>query len=183
MPQLINCSNWWCSTPLGDTKDDVITALAQRVADAGRSDNPDGLADDAFAREAKSATGMPGGLAIPHCRSEHVTESTLVFARLAPPIDFGAKDRPADLVFMIAAPASGDQEHMKLLTKLARALVRPEFTGALRSAATNAEIVALVSDVVSPEGAAAPRPPHPRHLRPNRPKPLRPPLGLTPHRR
>ena len=83
---------------------------------------------DAFAREAKSSTGMPGGLAIPHCRSEHVTESTLAFARLSPPIDFGAKDGPADLVFLIAAPASGDQEHMKLLTKLARALVRKEFT-------------------------------------------------------
>ena len=132
VPQLINEQLVVLDQALGDTKDDVIVALAQRVADAGRSDNPDGLANDAFAREAKSATGMPGGLAIPHCRSEHVTESTLVFARLAPPIDFGAKDQAADLVFMIAAPASGDQEHMKLLTKLARALVRPEFTSALR---------------------------------------------------
>src|SRR6476620_2902566 len=129
----------------GDTKDDVIKALAGLVAADGRSTDAEGLAGDAFAREAKSVTGMPGGLAIPHCRSEHVFEPTLVFARLAPPVDFGAKDGPADLVFMIAAPAAGDQEHMKLLTKLARALVRKEFTEALRSATTNAEIVALVS--------------------------------------
>jgi PTS system fructose-specific IIC component len=134
----------------GETKDDVINALAGLVAAAGRSDDAPGLAADAFAREAKTATGMPGGLAIPHCRSEHVATSTLVFARLAPPIDFGAKDGPADLVFMIAAPASGDQEHMKLLTQLARALVRKDFTDALRAAQTTDEVVALVSDVVKP---------------------------------
>ena len=159
VPELINSDLVTLDAQFGDTKDDVIRALAQVVADAGRSSNPTGLADDAFAREAKSATGMPGGLAIPHCRSEHVTESTLAFARLAPPIDFGAKDGPADLVFMIAAPASGDQEHMRLLTKLARALVRPEFTASLRAATTKDEVVALVSEVVTPEPAAAPAEP------------------------
>ncbi len=140
---------------LGAAKDDVIAALARRVAAVGRSDNPAGLADDAYAREAKSATGMPGGLAIPHCRSEHVSESTLAFARLSPAVDFGAKDGPADLVFMIAAPAAGDQEHMKLLTKLARALVRKDFTDALRAATTREEVVRLVSDVVEPPATPA----------------------------
>ncbi len=139
----------------GGTKDDVIRALARLVTDAGRSTNADGLAEDAFAREAKSVTGMPGGLAIPHCRSEHVTAPSLAFARLSPPVDFGAKDGPADLVFMIAAPASGDQEHMKLLTKLARALVRKDFTDALRSATSTAEVVSLVSSVVAPEESSA----------------------------
>ena len=138
----------------GDSKADVITSLAGLVADSGRSADPAGLADDAFAREAKSSTGMPGGLAIPHCRSEHVTESTLAFARLAPPVDFGSKDGPADLVFLIAAPASRDQEHMRLLTKLARALVRKAFIDALRSATSQDEVVRLVSDVISDQPAA-----------------------------
>jgi PTS system fructose-specific IIC component len=154
--QLITTELVSLDEPLGDTKDDVIAALARRVAAVGRSDNPAGLADDAYAREAKSSTGMPGGLAIPHCRSEHVSESTLVFARLSPGIDFGAKDGPADLVFMIAAPAAGDQEHMKLLTKLARALVRKDFTDALRGASSREEVVRLVTDVVEPPEATTP---------------------------
>jgi PTS system fructose-specific IIC component len=155
VPELINADLVVLDAQLGDGKDAVITALSQLVADAGRSANPSGLAEDVFAREAKSATGMPGGLAIPHCRSEHVTESTLAFARLSPAVDFGAKDQPADLVFLIAAPASGDQEHMKLLTKLARALVRSDFTDALRSATTTDEVVTLVSDVVTPDTVPA----------------------------
>ncbi len=154
MSELITAELVALDAQFGDTKDDVIKALARLVAAAGRSDDADGLADDAFAREAKSSTGMPGGLAIPHCRSEHVSEPTLVFARLAPGIDFGSKDGPADLTFMIAAPAKGDQEHMRLLTKLARALVRKEFTDALRSATTNDEVVQLVSGVVSAPPAA-----------------------------
>jgi PTS system fructose-specific IIC component len=155
VPELINANLVALDAQLGDGKEAVITSLAQIVADAGRSTNPTGLAADAFAREAKSATGMPGGLAIPHCRSDHVSEPTLAFARLAPPVDFGAKDSPADLVFMIAAPTSGDQVHMKLLTKLARALVRPEFTSALRAATTKDEVVALVSEVVAPDPVPA----------------------------
>ncbi len=67
---------------LGDDKDTVIRALAGVVAAAGRTGDADGLAADALAREATSATGLPGGIAIPHCRTEHVEVPTLAFARL-----------------------------------------------------------------------------------------------------
>src|SRR3712207_8465145 len=60
-----------------------------------------------------------------------VTEASLAFARLSPKVDFGAPDGPADLVFLIAAPAHGDADHLTLLTALARALVRPEFVASL----------------------------------------------------
>jgi PTS system fructose-specific IIC component len=150
MSTLINSDLVALDAQLGDDKDDVIRALAQLIADAGRSDNPSGLADDAFAREAKSVTGMPGGLAIPHCRSPHVNRASLAVARLSPPTDFGAPDGPADLVFFIAAPAEGDADHLKLLTQLARALVRKDFTDALRAAKSPDEIVGLVDGVVQP---------------------------------
>ena len=35
-----------------------------------RRPTPTSCVEDAFAREAKSATGLPGGIAIPHCRTE-----------------------------------------------------------------------------------------------------------------
>jgi PTS system fructose-specific IIC component len=138
---------------LGRDKHDVIRALSEVVGAAGRSENVSGLADDALAREATSATGLPGGIAIPHCRTEHVEVPTLAFARLSPATDFGAKDGPADLAFLIAAPAGGDATHLQILTKLARALVKSDFTSALRSAKSADEVVAAVRGVVD-EGAA-----------------------------
>ncbi|WP_372697424.1 fructose-specific PTS transporter subunit EIIC [Arthrobacter sp. JSM 101049] len=144
---------------LGGTSAEVIRALAEVVASAGRARNAADLAADGIAREAKTATGVPGGIGIPHCRSSAVTQATLVMARLAPAVDFGAKDGPADLVFFIAAPEGADQQHLKLLSKLARSLVKKDFTAALRSAGTAAEVVDLVDAAISPapaQPAAAP---------------------------
>jgi PTS system fructose-specific IIC component len=129
---------------LGDTKQDVIRSLAAVVGDAGRATDVDQLVADAFAREETSATGLPGGIAIPHCRTTGVEEPTLAFARLSPGVDFGAKDGPADLAFLIAAPAGGDADHLQILTQLARALVKPAFTDSLREAETADDVVDLV---------------------------------------
>ena len=138
----------------GADKEAVIGRLATTLAGAGRSTDAAGLTAAAMTREGQSATGLPGGIAIPHCRSPYVDTPTIGFARLSPPVDFGAPDGPADLVFLIAAPDSGGAEHMKLLSSLARALVRPEFVQSLRAASSRDEVVALVDGVVNPAPAA-----------------------------
>ena len=138
---------------LGSTKAEVITSVAGIIAAAGRAD-ADGLAHDALDREAQSPTGMPGGFAIPHCRSAAVSQPSLGFARLSPAVDFNGPDGPADLVFMIAAAEGAGADHMKLLTKLARALVKPEFVEQLRQAADAQTVVDLIESVVEPDAAA-----------------------------
>jgi fructose PTS system EIIBC or EIIC component len=149
-PQLVALDADLGATPAG-----VIRHLAELVVAAGRATEVDGLYTDAITRENKTSTGIPGGLAIPHCRSAAVIEPTLAFARLAPPVDFGEPDAPADLVFFIAAPEGADQSHLKLLSKLARSLMKPEFTASLRSARSADEVVAIVTSVVSPVAAPA----------------------------
>lgn len=122
----------------------VIRALAATISEQGRANSADGLAAAAIAREEKTPTGVPGGIAIPHARTEAVTEPSLAMARLNPPVDFGAKDGPADLVFMIAAPEGAGKDHLKLLSKLARSLVKKDFVASLRAATTEQEVVDLV---------------------------------------
>jgi PTS system fructose-specific IIC component len=164
MPDLITPDLVVLDADLGSEKSAVVRRLAELVAAAGRATSADGLHTDAMAREGQAPTGLPGGLAIPHCRSAAVTEASLAFARLNPKVDFGAPDGPADIVFLIAAPAEGDADHLTLLTALARALVRPDFVASLRSASSAEEIVTLVQDVVAPAEtapAAAPATPAP----------------------
>jgi PTS system fructose-specific IIC component len=158
MPELITAGLVSLDSPLGATKNDVIRSLAARVVAEGRATDADALAADALEREGKSSTGMPGGIAIPHCRSSAVTVPSLAMARLAPPVDFGASDGGADLAFFIAVPEGADQAHLALLAKLARSLIKPEFVATLRAAASPAEIVAIVDAAVSdaPTPAAAP---------------------------
>ncbi|MHC6594302.1 PTS fructose transporter subunit IIABC [Arthrobacter sp. C152] len=154
MTQLITTELVELDQNLGNAPETVIRHLASRVAATGRASEVEGLFADAFAREQKTATGIPGGIAIPHCRSAAVTVPTLAMARLDPKVDFGAKDGPADLVFFIAAPDGADQEHLKLLSKLARSLIKKDFTAALRNASSEAEIVELVEGALADKPAA-----------------------------
>lgn len=127
-----------------DTKEAAARALAERMVALGRVTDLDGFLADVAAREAQMPTGLDGGIGIPHCRSEHVTEPTLAFGRSEAGIDFGAADGPADLIFLIAAPAGADDAHLTILSALARKLMDDEFTSALRAATDAGRTAALI---------------------------------------
>ncbi|MTE17817.1 PTS lactose transporter subunit IIC [Streptomyces sp. TRM43335] len=136
-----------------DTREAAVRSLAERMAGVGRVTDLDGLLADVAAREAQMPTGLEGGIAIPHCRSEHVTEPTLAFGRSGTGIDFGAPDgRPADLVFLIAAPAGAHSDHLTILSALARRLADEDFTATLRAAGDAAAAAALVRGDEPPAG-------------------------------
>ncbi|NEE11962.1 PTS transporter subunit EIIA [Streptomyces sp. SID7499] len=152
-----------------DTKEAAARALAERMVALGRVTDLDGFLADVAAREAQMPTGLDGGIGIPHCRSEHVTEPTLAFGRSADGIDFGAPDGPADLIFLIAAPAGADDAHLTILSSLARQLMNSEFTDALRAVGDASAAAALIrgdepdapapagsEDTVASAGAASP---------------------------
>src|SRR5699024_12328099 len=73
--------------PPGD-KHAVIGLMADLIAATGRAER-DGLEAGLLKREESFATGMPGGFAIPHCRTEALDEAALGLLRLAAPVDFG----------------------------------------------------------------------------------------------
>ncbi|OIH95780.1 MULTISPECIES: fructose-specific PTS transporter subunit EIIC [unclassified Curtobacterium] len=154
-PRLISAQLVGLDEDLGATSTEVIRVLADRVAATGRAADGRALAEDAIAREASVGTGVPGGIAIPHARSASVSEPTLAFSRLARKVPFGAPDGDADVVFMIAVPEGADKDHLTVLSTLARALIRDDFTAALRAATTADEIVRLVDHEVSGEVAEA----------------------------
>lgn len=139
-----------------DTKEAAARALAERMVALGRVTDLEGFLADVAAREAQMPTGLDGGIGIPHCRSEHVTEPTLAFGRSAAGIDFGAADGPADLIFLIAAPAGADDAHLTILSSLARHLMNAEFTSALRSAADPQAAAALIRGDEPPTAEPAP---------------------------
>ena len=136
----------------------VIAKMAEVIAATGRAEKA-GLEQAMLNREAQFATGMQGGIAIPHCRTTAVNTPSLGFLRLAKPVDFGAKDGPADIVIGIAAPDESGSSHMKLLAQLSRALVRPGFIDSLRAAKDEAEVAAIIMGVIAPKHAAAPAAP------------------------
>ncbi|MBN9736954.1 MULTISPECIES: fructose PTS transporter subunit IIA [unclassified Pseudonocardia] len=126
----------------------TVTALAQRLVDAGRVTDLDRFLADIEAREAQMPTGLEGGIGIPHCRSSAVTEPSLAFGRSSSGVDFGAEDGPATLIFMIAAPEGGNTDHMTVLAALARRLVRASFKNELLGATDDAAVAAFIQQEV-----------------------------------
>ncbi|MEU5074214.1 fructose-specific PTS transporter subunit EIIC [Streptomyces asoensis] len=138
-----------------ETKEAAARSLAERMVAQARVTDLEGFLADVAAREAQMPTGLDGGIGIPHCRSAHVTAPTLAFGRSAAGIDFGAPDGPADLIFLIAAPAGADDAHLTILSSLARQLMNAEFTDALRSVEDAAAAAALIRGDEAPAAEAA----------------------------
>lgn len=139
-------------------KDEAARSLAERMLAQGRVTDLEGFLADVAAREAQMPTGLEGGIGIPHCRSAHVTVPTLAFGRPAAPVDFGATDGPADLIFLIAAPDGADSDHLSILSGLARRLADEDFTGALRTVADPDRAAALIRGDAPEEAVAAHEP-------------------------
>jgi PTS system fructose-specific IIC component len=144
---------------LGPEKSGVIRALAARVAESGRATDAEALFADAWKREEQAPTGLPGGMANPHAKSPAVKQASLAVARLARPVEFD-EGEDADLVFLIAAPDTAAQDHLALLSTLARSLMKEDFVASLRSAATPDEVVGIVQGALrgddEPAADAAP---------------------------
>ena len=144
----------------GADRHEATRRLGERLVASGRCTDLDTFLADVRKREETMATGLPGGIGIPHARSAAITEPSLVFGRSGDGIDWGAKDGPATLVFLIAAPEGGGDAHMQMLPKLARALMKKDFKAALAAATTQAEVVRIVSaevglDQPAPAASAA----------------------------
>ena len=132
-------------------KDTATRRLAELMHAAGRVTDLDTFLADVTAREAQMPTGLEGGIGIPHARSASVTEPTVAFGRSASGVDYGASDGPAHLIFLIAAPSGGGDEHLKVLAALARRLVHASFKEALLQAPDAQDVVDLFErEVVVP---------------------------------
>lgn len=123
-------------------KHDAIRQMAQLVVDAGRGTDVDQIVADVIARD-EIGTPQVEGVAIPHARSAGVTTSSVVVAR-TPGVTFDPEEPPADVIFMILIPNGDSDEHIVILSGLARRLMDPEFTTALRSAASAEELAELL---------------------------------------
>ena len=137
------------------SRDEAITALVNAAADSGRISKADDVVAAALAREEQHSTGVDHQVAIPHARSSAVTQPTLAFARLREPgVVWADGEEPSRLIFLIAVPDNAGKAHLKLLSKLARNVMKEDFRNALYAAQTPAAAVDVINEVVGLEVAS-----------------------------
>lgn len=110
--------------------------------------------DAVLLRERLSGTGVGDGVAIPHALIPGLARPVGVFARLEPAQDFDALDnRPADLVFLLLAPAERGGDHLKALARVSRFFRNADMRDKLRAARGSDELHALIAGVVHSDAA------------------------------
>ena len=130
------------------TKDQIIRELAARLQTEGRVTDIDSFVADVVRREEILATGIQGGIGIPHARSASVTTPSVAVATSAIGIPFGSTDGPAHLIFLIAAPTDTDDSHLQILAAIARQVTREDFRNALQTATEPSFIAEIMSKEV-----------------------------------
>jgi nitrogen PTS system EIIA component len=103
--------------------------------------------DSLFSREKLGSTALGFGIAIPHGRIKHLTETACAFIRLKTPTDFDAPDNlPVDLVFVLLAPAAATDVHLQILGELAAMFSDEAFRTKLRAAPDSTELHRLITE-------------------------------------
>lgn len=72
-------------------------------------------------REKLGNTGIGDGIAIPHSRFESASEAIVAIIILADPVDYESPDRqPVKIAFGLLVPQDATQEHLTILSSIAR---------------------------------------------------------------
>ena len=96
-------------------------------------------------RERLGSTGLGDGFAVPHARVPDLDKTVGCFFRLKEPVNFESPDNlPVDLVFTIVIPQEATEEHLLILSALARIFSRAEVCEAIRGATNKEEIATII---------------------------------------
>ncbi len=96
-------------------------------------------------RERLGSTGLGRGFAVPHARVADLETTGGFFFRLVEPVNFDSPDdQPVDLVFTIVIPQEATEEHLLILSSLAKIFSQEEVCQAIRGAASRDEIERII---------------------------------------
>lgn len=126
-------------------KNAAIDKLISLMDAGGRLNSTQGYKEGILARESLGSTAIGEGIAIPHAKVDAVKEPGLAAMVVPDGVDYEAFDGSlANLIFMIAAPAAGDDVHLQALSRLSTLLMNPGFKESLIAAKDTDEFLDII---------------------------------------
>jgi fructose-specific phosphotransferase system IIA component len=126
----------------GKSKKDVIDAMIDLVASSPKVTDKERVRKAIFEREEIMSTGVGNGFAIPHGKTDAVTDIVAAFAVTAEPIDYESLDeKPVRLVFLLVGKDNLVGPHIKLLSRISRLMNKEDFRNRLLELRTPHELL------------------------------------------
>lgn len=128
----------------GHSKEEIINALIEVVSRSPKVLDKEKVREAVFEREKIMSTGVGDGFAIPHGKTDAVSDIVGSFAITAEPIDYESLDeKPVRLVFLLVSKANMVGPHIKLLSKISRLMNKSEFRNKLLTVSSPNEIIEM----------------------------------------
>lgn len=107
--------------------------------------DPEQVAQAVLVREAAAATGVGGGLAIPHARLPDLAAPLIALGVSPDGVPFEAADgQPARIVVLLLTPGGAEDEHLGLMAEIARELGNPAVQRQIANVKSYTELLALI---------------------------------------
>ena len=124
-------------------------ALLRELVDLVMGPGPDARADEVLRavleREMVLSTGIGGGVAIPHAKTNAVSTLRIAAGRTAHGVEFDALDgEPVRLCFLLVGPESDAGGHVKALSRIARVVRRESVREQLNQASSVDEFLRVL---------------------------------------
>lgn len=130
------------------SRDEALSFVSNRAVKAGIAGDADAVMNAFLAREAEGTTGMMEGFAIPHAKSDAITEAAVIVVK----DDSGVTGwdtmdgAPVNVAIALLIPgAQAGTTHLKILSKVAEALMDEDFRATVKGSTDAAEIAKTIN--------------------------------------
>jgi fructose-specific phosphotransferase system IIA component len=128
----------------GTSKDDILNAMVDLLGHSSRILDLEKVRSAIFEREKIMSTGVGNGFAIPHGKTDAVSDTVAAFASTADGIDYQAIDqKPVRLLFLLVGKDNMVGPHIKLLSRISRLMSKEDFRSKLLAANNPHEIIEI----------------------------------------
>lgn len=134
-------------TAAPDSKQEALDEAIELIIKSGKIRDREAYRAQVYHREEEGSTGIGRGLAVPHGKCDAVVEPALAAMVIPQGVEFDALDqKPVQLLFLIAAPDTKENIHLKLLSRLSALLMDKAFAEQLKKASDTEEFLRLIDE-------------------------------------
>lgn len=130
------------------SRDEALSFVSNRAVRAGIASDADAVMNAFLAREAEGTTGMMEGFAIPHAKSDAITEAAVIVVKDESGVTgWDTMDgAPVNVAIALLIPgAQAGTTHLKILSKVAEALMDEDFRATVKGSTDAAEIAKTIN--------------------------------------
>ena len=129
---------------VGNDKETVLNNMIELISKSQKITDKEKVKEAIFNREKIMSTGVGKGFAIPHGKTDGITDMVAAFGVTENEVNFDSLDgEPVRLIFLLVGKENLVGPHLKLLSRISRLLNKDDFRTKLLLAHTSEEVKEL----------------------------------------